>query len=155
MEKKNIRMNKPMVTGYRHTGIIVKSMEESLYFYQDILGLEVIQDFSDNSDYINTIIGITDADIHMIKLKSRDGTVLELLEYRSHPTQLTNQKSYNAGVCHVAFQVENANETYKALKEKGVTIISKPILSSEKIAKVFFCLDPNEVRVELVEITDQ
>tara|TARA_B100000963_G_scaffold301887_1_gene274622 strand:+ start:146 stop:340 length:195 start_codon:yes stop_codon:yes gene_type:complete len=30
--------------------------------------------------------------------------------------------------------------------------ISEPTLSSEKFAKVCFCLDPNNVRVELVEI---
>ena len=38
-------MSLPLVIGYRHTGIIVKDMKESLYFYRDILGLKVIQDF--------------------------------------------------------------------------------------------------------------
>ena len=38
-------MSLPLVIGYRHTGIIVKDMEESLHFYRDILGLKVIQDF--------------------------------------------------------------------------------------------------------------
>jgi len=147
-------MNSPMVMGYRHTGIIVKNMEESLYFYKDIFGLKVIQDFRDDSDYINKITGITNANVHMIKLKAEDGTVLEILEYRNHPTGLVDQPIYNAGASHIAFQVKNADETYNILKDKGVTIISEPVLSSEKIAKVFFCLDPNKVRIELVEMLD-
>jgi len=145
-------MNNPLVIGYRHTGIIVKNMEESLYFYKNILGLQVIQDFKDNSDYINKITGISGANVHMIKLKAKDGTVLEILEYLNHPTQQIDQPIYNVGASHVAFQVKNADESYNILKEKGVNVISEPVLSSEKIAKVFFCLDPNKVRIELVEM---
>ena len=101
-----------------------------------------------------TITGINNADVHMIKLEAEDGTVLEILEYHSHPTELIDQPIYNAGASHIAFQVKNAEKAYKILKEKGVKIISEPVLSSEKIAKVFFCLDPNKVRIELVEMLD-
>ena len=37
-------------------------------------------------------------------------------------------------------------------KKKGVNFISRPILSSEGIAKVCFCFDPNNTRIELVEM---
>ena len=147
-------MIKPLVIGYRHTGIIVKNMEQSLHFYRDILGLKVIQDFYDDSEYINKITGITNANVHMIKLKAEDGTILEILNYINHPTELVEQPIYNVGASHVAFQVENADRAYEILRENGIKIISEPALSSEKIAKVFFCLDPNEVRVELVEMLD-
>ena len=145
-------MSLPLVIGYRHTGIIVKDMKKSLHFYKDILGLKVIQDFSDSSQYINKITGIKNADIHMIKLEVGDGTILEILEYRNHPTQLIDQPIYNVGASHIALQVKNAEKAYDILKQKGIKIISEPVLSSEKIAKVFFCFDPNNVRIELVEM---
>ena len=145
-------MSLPLVIGYRHTGIIVKDMKKSLHFYKDILGLKVIQDFSDSSQYINKITGIKNADIHMIKLEVGDGTILEILEYRNHPTELIDQPIYNVGASHIALQVKNAEKAYEILKEKGIKIISEPVLSSEKIAKVFFCFDPNNVRIELVEM---
>ena len=147
-------MSLPLVIGYRHTGIIVKDMKKSLHFYKDILGLKVIQDFSDSSEYVNKITGIKNADVHMIKLKAEDETVLEILEYRNHPTELMEQPIYNVGACHIALQVRNANDAYNKLIENNVRIISKPVLSSEKIAKVFFCFDPNDVRIELVEMLD-
>jgi catechol 2,3-dioxygenase-like lactoylglutathione lyase family enzyme len=148
-------MSLPLVIGYRHTGIIVKDMKKSLHFYKDILGLKVIQDFSDSSEYINKITGIKNADVHMIKLKAEDETVLEILEYSNHPTELMEYPIYNVGVCHIALQVRNANDAYNKLIENNVRIISKPVLSSEKIAKVFFCFDPNDVRIELVEMLDE
>ena len=147
-------MSAPLVIGYRHTGIIVKDMEKSLNFYKDILGLQVIQDFSDSSDYINKISGLTNADIHMIKLKAEDGTILEILEYRNHPTELIDQEIYNVGACHIALQVRDAWDAYKKLTDNNVRIISEPVLSSEGMAKVFFCFDPNNVRVELVEMLE-
>ena len=48
---------------------------KSLKFYRDYLGLSVIQDFWDDSNYINKITGINNANVHMIKLKADDGSV--------------------------------------------------------------------------------
>ena len=141
-----------VVKGYRHTGIICKDIDKSLLFYRDYLGLEVIQDFWDDSEYINKITGIENANIHMIKLKADDGTVVELLEYPTHPTKLIKQEVYNVGQPHIAFQVYDIEESYNFLKSKNVKLISKPVLSSEKIAKVCFCIDPSNVRIELVEM---
>lgn len=143
-----------LVIGYRHAGIIVKDMEKSLRFYRDILGLEVLQDFSDKSEYMNTVTGITGADVRFVKMKTQDGVVIEILEYRSHPTEHINQPIFNVGACHLALRVADAEEAYQKLVESGVKVLSNPVLSSEKIAKVFFCLDPNNVRIEIVEMID-
>ncbi|MBK47342.1 MAG: hypothetical protein CMD82_05845 [Gammaproteobacteria bacterium] len=141
-----------VVKGYRHTGIICKDINKCLIFYRDHLGLTVIQDFWDDSEYINEITGLKDANVHMIKLKADDGSVIELLEYTSHPTNLIKQEVYNVGLCHIAFQVYNIDKAYEQLKKSNVELISKPVLSSEKIAKVCFCFDPNGIRIELVEM---
>ena len=150
MEK--VKKKKEFVIGYRHTGIIVKDMKESLFFYRNILGLEVIQDFYDNSDYINEITGTINANVHMIKLRALDDSVIEILEYENYPTELIPHEIHNVGVCHIALRVKNANDAYERLIENNIKVLSKPILSSEKIAKVFFCIDPNNVRIELVEM---
>lgn len=146
-------MSDKIVMGYRHTGIIVEDMSASLHFYRDLLGLKVIQDFSDNSDYINTITGISGGNVHMVKLETEDKKfVIELLEYLNHPTELIKQPVHNVGCCHVAFHVRNIDSAYERLSKEGVRFLSRPVLSSEKIAKVCFCIDPNNIRVELVEM---
>ena len=142
----------PIVIGYRHTGIITENIDKSLEFYRDILGLTVIQDFIDSSEYINKITGIDDGSAHFIKLKANDGSVIELLEYPTHPTKPANLSIINVGVCHIAFQVQSSEDAYNKLIKKKIKVLSKPVLSSEGFAKVFFCLDPDNVRVELVEM---
>jgi len=81
-----------LVKGYRHTGVICKDLDKSLVFYKDYLGLKVIQDFWDDSGYINEITNMKNANVHMIKLEADDGTVVELLDYVTHPTESINQK---------------------------------------------------------------
>ena len=46
-------MNESLVKGFRHTGIIVKNMENSRRFYEGILGLEVVQNYKDGVGSIN------------------------------------------------------------------------------------------------------
>ena len=141
-----------LVKGYRHTGIICKDINASLKFYRDFLGLQILQDFWDDSNYINKITGINGANVHMIKLQADDGTVVELLDYTTHPTDLIKQEIYNAVACHIAFQVYDIELAYRQLLSNGVKFLSEPVLSSEGIAKVCFCLDPNNTRIELVEM---
>ena len=142
----------PIVIGFRHTGIIVKHMKNSQIFYENILGLEVVQDYKDDSKYINDVLGLSDGKIHMVKLKTQDGYIIELLKYVNHPTEILNNPFYNVGNCHVSFTVDNADQMCEKLQNEGVVVISEPLLSSEKTAKVFFCIDPNGIRVELVEM---
>jgi catechol 2,3-dioxygenase-like lactoylglutathione lyase family enzyme len=145
-------MSESLIKGFRHTGIIVKNMENSRRFYEGVLGLEVVQNYKDESKYINNVLGLSNGEIHMIKLKTIDGYIIELLEYLNHPTEIVKTPFYNVGNCHLAFTVLNAEEMYEKLLDKGIEIISKPLLSSDKTALVFFCCDPNGIRIELVEI---
>ena len=140
------------VIGFRHTGIICKDLKKSLRFYKDYLGLKVIQEMNDDSEYINKITQLKNAKVRFIKLKMKDNTVLELLSYLTHPTKEIKKPIHNIGLLHLALRVKNIDKTYKYLKSKKIKFLSKPILSSEKIAKVCFCLDPDNVRVELVEM---
>ena len=74
------------------------------------------------------------------------------MEYPSHRTKPHDISIINVGIAHIALRVENAQYSYDFLKSKGVKLLSEPVLSSEGIAKVFFSLDPDGIRVELVEM---
>ncbi len=148
----NKEHKKSLVTQSRHTGIIVEDMKESVYFYKNILGFEVLQDFRDSSDYINNVLGIRNADLWMVKLKANDGYIIELLKYINHDTKPLNRPFYNIGICHLAFTISDSSLMYEILLNEGVEVVSKPLLSSEGNVKVFFCTDPNGIRIELVEL---
>ena len=46
-------MSLPLVRGFRYTGIIVKNMENSRWFYEGVLDLEVVQNYKDGVGSIN------------------------------------------------------------------------------------------------------
>jgi catechol 2,3-dioxygenase-like lactoylglutathione lyase family enzyme len=150
MKEKN-----PLVVGYRHTGIITRDIEESLNFYRNILGFELIQDFEESGNYISTITGLNGATAHFYKLRAEDGTVIELLEYPSHPTKPFDLPIINVGICHIALRVNNSKEAYERLLSENIKVLSEPVKSSCGTAKVFFCLDPDNVRVEIVEMLNE
>lgn len=140
------------VLGTRHIGIIVKDLERSKNFYANILGLQIIQRMVDDSPYISEITNLDHVIAEFIKLKMPDSSVLELLKYHSHPTNSFDGPIIQTGIAHIALQVESIDKMYSHLISNKIKVLSKPTLSSEGFAKVFFCLDPDNFRVEIVEI---
>ena len=97
------------------------------------MGLKIVQEFSDKSDYINKVSGLKKAKIHFIKLKMKSGEILELLTYPTHKTKLPKLPIYNSGILHIALQVKDIEKTYVKLKNKGVKFISKTNFIIRKI----------------------
>ena len=146
-----------MLLGVRHSGYIVSDINVSRNFYENVLGFEVMQAFEDGSDYINDITGTTGALVKMVKMKSLDGSVIEILSYEGGvpATAKPRVPIYNVGEAHLAIQVSDAEKFHQHLIANRVPTLSQPILSSEGFAKVFFCLDPDKYRVEVVEMLNE
>jgi catechol 2,3-dioxygenase-like lactoylglutathione lyase family enzyme len=140
------------VIGYRHTGLIVSDLKKSLEFYEGFLKLEVLQNNRDESDYIAEITGLNGLIAEYAKLLVPGGSILELLTYPSHPELRGKRKIHQPGEAHLAFQVNSIEDMFTKVVSAKIPYISPPVLSSEKIAKVFFCLDPDAYRIELVEM---
>jgi catechol 2,3-dioxygenase-like lactoylglutathione lyase family enzyme len=140
------------IVGFRHIGIIVSDLKKSLDFYQGILKLKLIQHAKDNSEYISEITGLNGLVAEYAKLLIPGGNVLELLTYPSHPLLRVARDIHQPGEAHLAFEVDSAEEMYNLIVSKNIPYISAPVLSSEKIAKVFFCFDPDGYRIEIVEM---
>ncbi len=140
------------IIGYRHTGLIVEDLDKSLKFYKDFLNLELIQVNFDESDYISEITGVSNLKAKYAKLLVTGGSVIELLSYPSHPEKRVDRKVHQPGEAHLAFQVQSIDSAFESVCKTNFQYLSKPVLSSEKIAKVFFVLDPDGYRIEFVEM---
>ena len=73
------------ITRPHHIGIQVADLERSVAFYRDILGFEVVFQWNPQAEYIRTITGYPDADIHaaILRMPGDSGVFLEILEYRN------------------------------------------------------------------------
>jgi len=137
----------------RHFGIVVQDIEKSIHFYRDLLGLEIKRDMEEQGEFIDTILGLKNVQVRTVKMISKSGDALvELLKYDSHEgKKREDYEIFDLGASHIAFTVENIDEEYKRLQEKGISFTCEPQLSPDGKAKVTFCFDPDGVPVELVE----
>ena len=129
----------------RHFGIVVSDIDKALWFYKDLIGLEVSKDLQESGPYIDNFSALKDVNVRTVKMTSPNGGMVELLYYDSHPEGPT-------GCSHVAFTVQNLDKVYKEFSEHGIHFNSPPQLSPDGYAKVTFCRDPDGSLVELVEV---
>lgn len=110
---------------------MVKNMDESLKFYQDIVGLEVDRKF-------NTGLGVE------IAFLGDGETKIELI------CNDTN-KNINVGKdISWGFEVKSVDEMIKKVKQKGLDIHSGPFEPNPHI-KFFYVMDPNGLKIQFVE----
>ena len=141
-----------MIVKTRHTGLVVTDLSASIEFYES-LGLEVWKRENETGNFISHVVGLLDVEIETAKLKISDGSLLELLEYKSHPTKSTGSiySSNKHGCSHIAFSVENVDYMSKKIVQLGGSIVNFPVVSANGLVKVMYCHDLDGILIELVE----
>ena len=113
------------------TTIIVDNLEDSLKFYQEIIGLPINRRFK------------AEPGVEIVFLGDEE-TKLELMSNK------TNRK-VNIGLdISIGFEVESVDKMIAYLKEKEIEIHSGPFQPNPGI-KFFYLLDPNGLKVQLIE----
>lgn len=111
--------------------LTVRNMEESLKFYQELIGLPLNRRFSAGPGVEIAFLGDGD-------------TKIELICYGSG-------KEVNAGQdISWGFEVSSVDKMIATLKEKGIAIQSGPFQPNPH-TKFFFVLDPNGMNIQFVE----
>ena len=101
------------ISHIEHLGIAVKSIEEALPYYENVLGLkcyniEVVEDQKVKTAFLK----VGDTKIELLEPTSPESTIAKFIENKG------------AGVHHVAFAIEVANALAEA-EEKGIRLIDK------------------------------
>lgn len=136
----------------RHTGIYVKDLEKMKKFYCTTFQMNVVVHAIEESDYIDTVLGVTGSKIELYKLQCDDGSMIELLRYVQDNSERSEKKKiYQMGCSHIAFTIIQLDELYVKLRATGIMFISEPVISPDGKAKVCFCMDPEGNYLELVE----
>jgi len=146
----------PLIKSSRHTGIVVRSLEVSLRFYRDILGLEVVAQAREQGPYIEQVVGIPGAVVDWAKLRTPDGYIVELLEYRSHPDGALRsdlERANRLGCSHLALTVFAIDSAYRTLTGHGYRCKSTPQPSPDGKVRILYAHDPDGIILELVEET--
>lgn len=141
-----------------HTSFSVLDMQESLAFYRDLLGFEVVNERpAVKDDYFREIVGFPDAVVYAVLLQI-PGTehMLELLEYKHPRGEPQNLGPNNPGSSHIAYIVDDLQAMVPGLKQAGVEFISDPVAldaGPNSGGWALYLKDPNGIVVELFQPT--
>ncbi len=138
-----------------HVGLTVQSLEASLFFYRDLLGLEVKFTWSPVAEYIREVTGYKEANfrISVLEIPGMD-LYLELIEYSNIEQAEIDHRNGNPGIAHIAFQVEDLDKFYTYLVENNVKSVSKPTtptVGPNVGGRIVYMIDPDGYRVELIQ----
>ena len=143
--------------GLHHFGITVKDLDASIRFYHDVLGLPFLNEPSPwfEGEGLGVAVGVPGAALRQVSLKLGD-TMLELLEYKSPPSQTPGPlKSNSLGASHVGFLVDDIEAKKAELEAKGIEFYSDVNVVDEGVLAgwrwVYF-EDPDGYALELVQV---
>ena len=111
--------------------LTVKNMEESLRFYQEIVGLTIDRRFQAGPAMEIAFLGSGETKVELI--------------YNSNDTEINMGESISLG-----FEVNSVDEMMAFVIEKGFKIHSGPFEPNPYV-KYFFILDPNGLKIQFVE----
>jgi methylmalonyl-CoA epimerase len=131
-----------MIKKVDHIGIAVRSIDEAVKLYTEVLGLtvrgiEVIVDQKART----AIIPVGETKIELIESTDSEGTIAKFIESRGE------------GLHHIALEVTNINEALQDLTKKGIPLIDQKPRKGVENTDIAF-LHPKgtgRVLLELVE----
>ena len=132
--------------------LIVKNLESSIDFYTKKLGFSIKVHSEEDSGFIDTILGLENSDLITVKLSLNDGAMIELLDFKSDTINIPKRHIFETGPTHMAFTVDDIDDTYQSFLKDGIQFISTPQITPDGFAKVAFCSAPEGSYIELVEL---
>lgn len=110
-----------------HTGFTVSDLDRSIAFYRDALGMRLVRRQTGTAPYLATITGFPGVTLEIALLQPpAGGSMLELLQYVSHPAPPTERDTNRPGNGHLCFRVDDIHAACDALRRRGVRLVSEP-----------------------------
>lgn len=132
-----------MIEKIDHIGIAVKDLKRTMRIYKDLLGLE--------------LLGTETIEEQKITLaKFLAGHVKIELVQSTHPESAIGKfiDKRGEGIHHIAFRVDNIDESLKELNAKGVNLIDKKSRIGAGGAKIAF-IHPKDMKGVLFELLEE
>lgn len=126
-----------------HIGIAVKNLDETLKFYQDVLGLELQgTEVVEEQKVRVAFLPVGDTEVELLESTSDDGPIAKFIEKNGE------------GVQHIAFKVDNIEEAIEHMLSKGMKMIDEKPRYGAGGAKIAFVHPKSSHRV-LVELSER
>lgn len=123
---------------FEHVGVQVKDIEESIEFYTQKVGLELIE-----------TLPHTDPSLKLAFLGLEGNVIVELIQ--GYNSSLPNEGK----VHHFALAVDGIEEEFERLKSAGVSFVEENIVTLPNGARYLFFYGPDKEWIEYYEVKDK
>lgn len=128
-----------------HIGIAVTNLEETLKFYEEVLGLkcggtEVVEDQKVKVAFLP----VGDSEIELLESTTEDGPIAKFIE----------KNGGRGGIQHIAVRVDNIETAIEEVKSKGYKMIDESPRYGAGGAKIAFC-HPKSTHGILLELSER
>jgi methylmalonyl-CoA/ethylmalonyl-CoA epimerase len=130
-------------THIEHLGIAVSNLEESIRYYEDVLGFKCYSIEEVKDQKVKTaFFKVGQTKIELLESTSPDGPIGKFIEKKGE------------GIHHIAFAVDGLQESLDEAKEKGIRLIDeKPRPGAEGLNIAF--LHPKSTHGVLTELCEE
>jgi catechol 2,3-dioxygenase-like lactoylglutathione lyase family enzyme len=126
-------------------------MEKSLSLYQELLGLDKVQDVIFEGEEVGKLLELKDPKFRIVHLKVRDD-ILELMEFiQPAGENKAHLMANDLGITHFCFRVENAAELILKIQAAGYSFSSDTPVTTPTGRKVGYFRDPDGILVEILQ----
>ncbi|HSH35303.1 methylmalonyl-CoA epimerase [Schnuerera sp.] len=132
-----------MVKKVDHIGIAVKDLDESLKFYEEVLGIKCISTEEVEEQKVKVaFLPIGDTEVELLESTEENGPIAKFIEKRGE------------GIQHIAYRVDDIEKAIEELKEKGIKLIDEKPRYGAGGAKIAF-LHPKSTFGVLIELCER
>ncbi|MBI9052859.1 MAG: methylmalonyl-CoA epimerase [Bacteroidales bacterium] len=125
-----------------HIGIAVKNLEESIKYYEEVLGLECYNIEEVKDQKVKTaFFKVGDTKIELLESTDPEGPIGKYVEKKGE------------GIHHIAFAVKDIDNQLKKAEEKGIRVIDKTSRSGAEGLSIGF-LHPKSTFGVLTELCE-
>jgi catechol 2,3-dioxygenase-like lactoylglutathione lyase family enzyme len=132
-----------------HYGITVSDLDRVVDFYRDVLGLEIVAEFSVGGETFARGVDVEGASAEFAHLDA-GGVRIELVSYDPDGSSRSIPALNESGATHVGLEVDDLDAVFEDLPN-DVETLSDP-QTTESGTKICFVRDPEDNLVELLEV---
>jgi methylmalonyl-CoA/ethylmalonyl-CoA epimerase len=126
-----------------HIGVAVKNLDETLKFYEDILGMKCHGTETIEEQKVKVaFLPIGDTEVELLESTEEDGPIAKYIEKRGE------------GIQHIAFRVDDIEKAIAEMKEKGMRMIDEKPRYGAGGAKIAF-VHPKSTHGILLELCER
>lgn len=138
---------------FDHTGFITRSIEESVAFWEGVMGFRAEPVGTRREAWIAAFMGVPGADVRLVHLYGL-GTHIEFIEFVAPKGEPVHPRANAPGAAHVCFRVTDLDRLRADILARGGSLQGETTEITEGIAKGLrglYMRDPNGIMIELVE----